>query len=640
MSTAQTNCPACGGPIRFKVGSALVQVCPYCRSAVARGDRKLEDLGKVAELTDTGAVLELSFRGKYEGVPFDLVGRSQFAHPAGGVWDEWYAAFADSRWGWLAEAQGHYYLTFEQKVDLASLPPWEEIAVAGALRLPPNRERYVIGEKATARALAAEGELPWLFEPGAAYRYADLSGEDGRFGTLDWSDAAPRLFLGKEVSLDQLGLPKTNRIREREARQIEGIQLNCPQCAGPLSLKAPDLTERVACPNCAALLDAKEGQLALFQALSVPRVPPTIPLGACGTFPEGTFTVIGYLQRAVTVEGIDYTWKEYLLYEHLLGFRWLVEENAHWNFVKPLPAGAVFPHSAMEVHFEKQSFRLFQRGTARVTYVAGEFYWKVTVEELAFTRDFIAPPLMLSREEVPETGDLSEVNWSLSTYLPRQNVEQAFGITGLDYPTTVAPNQPFQHSKIYLYWLYFLLAAIVLGAIFTSLFTRRTVHESVHTLLAEPGSQEMKVFFTEPFELKSRRNLAVTVTGVDLPNGGVYVEGELVHQESGDVQPFAAEVYYYYGVEDGEAWQEAEREQTIYLSAQPEGTYSLRLQVEREKPEHPVRVRVRVEQGVVRFLSWLLLAAVLTIPALLVAVWHLFFEHLRWQASNVGGTST
>ena len=114
MSGVKVSCPACGAWIGFPVGSAIVAVCPYCRSVVARSDRRVEDLGKVAALVETDSLLEVGRQGRYQDVPFELTGRTQLAHPAGGVWDEWYAAFGDGRWGWLAEAQGRFYLTFTQ----------------------------------------------------------------------------------------------------------------------------------------------------------------------------------------------------------------------------------------------------------------------------------------------------------------------------------------------------------------------------------------------------------------------------------------------------------------------------------------------------------------------------------------------
>ena len=52
MSVLKANCPSCAGPIEFKAGSTIVLVCPFCRSAIARTDRALEDLGKVSEIVE------------------------------------------------------------------------------------------------------------------------------------------------------------------------------------------------------------------------------------------------------------------------------------------------------------------------------------------------------------------------------------------------------------------------------------------------------------------------------------------------------------------------------------------------------------------------------------------------------------
>ena len=44
----QANCPACGGPCTFKISTSLVAVCPYCRSVVARGDRRTGGRGTLS----------------------------------------------------------------------------------------------------------------------------------------------------------------------------------------------------------------------------------------------------------------------------------------------------------------------------------------------------------------------------------------------------------------------------------------------------------------------------------------------------------------------------------------------------------------------------------------------------------------
>ena len=48
MRAFEAPCPACGAPVEFKTRTGLVTICPHCQSAVARGDRQVEDIGKVA----------------------------------------------------------------------------------------------------------------------------------------------------------------------------------------------------------------------------------------------------------------------------------------------------------------------------------------------------------------------------------------------------------------------------------------------------------------------------------------------------------------------------------------------------------------------------------------------------------------
>ena len=108
----------------------------------------------------------------------------------------------------------------------------------------------------SARFATAQGELPFAVAPGRELHYADLSGPGGQFATLDYGtgNAAEALYVGREVTLADLGL----RPREDEERRpvARGESLKCPQCAGPLEVRAPDQTQRIACPWCGSLLDA------------------------------------------------------------------------------------------------------------------------------------------------------------------------------------------------------------------------------------------------------------------------------------------------------------------------------------------------------------------------------------------------
>ena len=80
MTTLKASCPSCAAPIEFQAGSTIVVICPYCRSAVARTDRGLADLGKVAEIADSESPLRLGLKGMWKNVRFELTGRAQLRH--------------------------------------------------------------------------------------------------------------------------------------------------------------------------------------------------------------------------------------------------------------------------------------------------------------------------------------------------------------------------------------------------------------------------------------------------------------------------------------------------------------------------------------------------------------------------------
>src|SRR5215203_5996269 len=490
----RANCPACGAEVLFKTGSSVVVVCEFCRSVVARTDRGVEDLGKVSDVVESGSPLEVGLRGVYLGVAFELTGRAQLQHAAGGFWDEWYAAFADGRWGWLAEAQGRFYLTFQIQVPSPNaLPSFDSLQLGQQVWAIPAQTPPVVAEKGTAQMFGAAGEIPYLLTPGETYPYADLSGAGGVFGTLDYGEQPPHVFMGRETSLGELGLAQAQRTEEREARPVTATQLSCPNCGGPLELRAPDRTERVGCPNCGSLLDASRGKLRYLKTLERKGWGQSIPLGGTAEFEGQTLTVIGYMVRSVEFEGVRYFWQEYLLYNPAVGFRWLVESDGHWSYVTAVPPGEVSEAGSTARHGGR-SFKAFQDAVARVEYVEGEFYWKVEAGEQARATDYVNAPLMLSKE-IPVAsnrhggGQISaeEINWSLGAYTPVREIEKKFGVD-LPSPKTVAPNQPWLHRKVYAYWGLLSLAAVALGLFFMVTAPRKVVFEQTYTLQPPPAA--------------------------------------------------------------------------------------------------------------------------------------------------------
>ena len=478
MKRRVANCPACGGPVEFRLSTALVTVCDFCHSVVARTDTRLEDHGKVAELVETNSPFKRGLIGQFEKKSFEIVGRVQYRHPAGGVWDEWYLKFPGDRVKWLAQAQGKFYLTEEKRLNEESpLPDYGSLTPGQLIQLP-DRKTLTIAEFGIATAQSADGDIPWDYRPNTEHRFADLSGPGLEFATIEYESSGPRFFLGREVSIAELGLPSDRgEIGVAPSSNTTALQVNCPRCAGPLVLHAPDQTLRVCCPHCKSLLDCQNGALQYLQTLTVTaKEKPLIPLGATGRLADIEFTVIGFMVRSVVCDGIQYPWTEYLLYNSTAGFRWLVRSSGHWSFVESVPVASVKESPGRAV-FDGKDFRLFEKGTAIVNYVIGEFYWRVSVGEQVCTFDYINPPFMLS-SETTITNKGSELNYSIGTYVEKEDLETAFGLGELPAPWGVGAIQPTP-TRGYetTIWLSFAAALVFLDVLFSSGITKKPVDQ-------------------------------------------------------------------------------------------------------------------------------------------------------------------
>ncbi len=194
----ERKCPACGAMVPFRTSISLYAVCPFCRSLALRKDLDLEKLGESAQLQPDGSPLQVGTGGTYRGAAFEAVGRMQLKTPHG-FWNEWSLMFADGRQGWLGEAQGAYAVSFKTE---AAAPAFGDLKVLAKVEI--KGKIFQVLEVIEAKYLAAEGELPFKPPLGEDVKTADLIGENGAFGTIDYSDDPPSIFIGEYQDFDAL----------------------------------------------------------------------------------------------------------------------------------------------------------------------------------------------------------------------------------------------------------------------------------------------------------------------------------------------------------------------------------------------------------------------------------------------------
>ncbi len=428
----QAACPSCGAPITFRFAGAAAQVCSHCKFVVARTDRNLVAVGRMADLVEIPSPLQLNTTGRWNNEPFVVDGRVQLdrAGAPGAPWQEFFLAFPQSgRWCWVAYAQGRWYSTSEVPLPQSGLPPHSSLRAGQNIELP-GYGAWTVAEVGQRRVISGEGEMPHVAAPNVPTGYADIAGPNGAFGTIDYGDGRniqPKLYLGRQIDPAVMQLDSGAPV---EAPQAQVTSCACPNCGGNLPIAAPGTSERIICRYCGTASDITQGALRALGPAPKPPINPFIPIGQEGTLRGMRVICIGFTIRGCTVEGERYRWREYLLYAGpRVGYLWLMEEDGAWHFITTLPPGEVAVSGGSAL-YKGNHYNFKQSVQAEVEYVVGEFYWKVEIGESVRATEYEGPGGKVSVEQTKD-----EVNYSFCEPMNARDVATSFGLKASEAPS-------------------------------------------------------------------------------------------------------------------------------------------------------------------------------------------------------------
>jgi predicted RNA-binding Zn-ribbon protein involved in translation (DUF1610 family) len=625
MTAPIANCPSCGAEVRFQWAGAVQTVCTHCGSVLLRRGVDLQNVGRVSDPPPATSRIQLGTRGVYDGTAFRVVGRIAYEYERG-FWSEWHLGFADGRSGWLSDAQDEYAVSFLAP-PAGPVPPPE--ALPPGERVVLGNTWYTVSTRTRARYAGVEGELPFEYWDHAEVPFTDLVGPDDTFATLDYSENPPLVFVGEYVSFPALALRDLRASKDQRTAGADA--LNCPNCGGTVTIRLPGETVNAVCQYCQSVLDASSPRLQVLQRFEDRvAVRPLIPLGSTGRMHGAEWTVLGFQQRGIRVEGVSYSWREYLLHAPERGFRYLTEYAGHWNDVVPLKEAPQVTGSGRQARAKHRGawFQHFQRANAETSFVLGEFPWQVRVGDHAQSDDYVHPPLLLSREQTHD-----EVSWSLGEYVPPQRIWEAFGLPGNPpEPRGVFANQPSPHAGVItpLWYACLAFAAALLVLLLVSAQSTRQVYAGNGTVAAT-DSVGRNVLVTEPFTITGRPSRLRVKVETDVSNAYAYFDMTLVDEGTGRTRDFDAETSYYYGYDDGPRWSEGSPRDGVSVPRVAPGRYRL---VVAPQASTDVRYSIRAVHGGPAMSLYLLGLLALLVPPVVRGLMGATFEHSRWMESD------
>ena len=333
----------------------------------------------------------------------------------------------------------------------------------------------------------------------------------------------------------------------------------CQNCGAPILIRAQGISITFACQSCGSIMDStQKGYKLLKRATDKTNQLSSlwIPLGSRGELAGVEWEVIGFMRREDVTW--NFYWDEYLLFNPYHGFRFLIHSYPESHFaVATLLTKRPGELGIHQIKLDEREFSLFHKGVSAVRDIAGEFYWRVRVNDRTEYAEYINPPFGISEESPVNGAKGAETTFSLQEYISVDEVGAAFKISNLPMAYGTYPIQPnrWRVAEVSIWYTAFIaLWVLVIGQIwFVGKCANRAVFAGERVFQRSEASTEQLLGEVE-LPLRSQNIKIASRSPVD--NSWVEVEYELKSADEGESGWAGQAIEYYHGYTDGESWAE------------------------------------------------------------------------------------
>lgn len=347
-----------------------------------------------------------------------------------------------------------------------------------------------------------------------------------------------------------------------------GVQtFSCPGCGGTIGIRAAGLTVSAVCEHCHFIVSVENENLKIISKASSAAIKSALPIGGRGRLFDVEWEIIGFMVRSDPTE--QWKWCEYLLFNPWEGFRFLVEADGHWKFVRTLRRNIRGGAGVPVISFDDEMYRLYVYDGAKVLYVMGEFYWQVKVGEKVMAADYISPPYMLSMERSGQ-----DIMWSQGTYVDASEVSDAFNVRALPSQRGVAPDQPSPFEPRYkgtmMTAAMFLIALVAVQIAGIMALHSQTLYKTSY--MASPGEKNQTAISTSFTVPEDTINLWVHAYA-PVDNDWVELDTSLINmQTQEDFGPLLT-IEYWHGYDSDGSWSEGSHSASRLIGGADPGPY-------------------------------------------------------------------
>lgn len=410
-------------------------------------------------------------------------------------------------------------------------------------------------------------------------------------------------------------------------------KFNCPSCGGEIQIRAAGHTLTAVCAHCGTTVDTADERFTVISDVRAKLRPTLIEIGQRGRLDGIEWETIGYVLKSDKTG--QYFWDEYLLFNPYQGFRFLVQMDGHWNFVRVVKEDFQRLGFVNTVWHDGHAFSPFLSDRPIVQYVKGEFYWRIKKGDSAATEDYVCPPYMLSFEKVPleETASLCE-------YTEPDVVQAAFGLQSMPRRKGVGPNQPspFNTAALMKTASFAVVAAFVihLAAVAASAAQPVVALNKVF----QPGDQTRE-FVSEPFTVPKQSNIYIE-SSAPVSNSWAELGLTLVNETTKEVFELTQGMEFYYGSDSDGPWREGSPNADGYLSAVPAGVYRMTYDIESDvlQKQQPLQVSMTAKRDVTSWGNFFWTMFLLLAYPVVAWMRSSAFENRRWENSDFPRTAT